>query len=153
MQLFIYKTNIADKEVNLISFLPTCDVFKTGLTENGIVGSLRNDSTQLTNENILINPAFINLFQNVVKETAITDKSLHDAAEKQYTGFIYIIDQRDKNYPDTIFVDIVGWFTVTKGKISLDSYQPNEDYQIVSSDGVFQLATDYEQNLLIAMRQ
>ena len=80
------------------------------------------------------------------------DETFKISAQKQKQGYIYIIDQRDKHYPNTKPFDIIGAFDLLNGQAIIDSYQANPNYQIVSADGLFQLPDIYFKNLLTEMR-
>lgn len=153
MKPFIYKVSIGGVERNILSLLSSDEVFSTGLKEKAIVGYVLNPSANLSLNNVQINPAFVSLFQMVVHTTSLKAPALRQAALKQHEGFIYIIDKRDRNYPNTKRTDIIGAFAVKNGVLQEDSYQANPNYQVVSNDGLFQLPSDYIDNLLAEMRQ
>ena len=153
MNPYIYEVEIDGIARNVLSFLSTDEVFSTGLQGHAIVGYVRDPSAKLSFRNIQINPSFISLFQRVVYATSLNIPALREAALRQQQGFIYIIDQRDRNYPNTKATDIIGAFAVKDGVLQQESYQPNPNYQIVSEDGLFQLPLDYIENLLAEMRR
>jgi hypothetical protein len=153
MNPFIYIVSIDGIERNVLSLLPSEEVFSTGLKGTAIVGYVFDPSVNLSVNNVQINPAFVSLFQKVVCTTSLKAPALKEAAHRQQQGFIYIIDQRDRNYPNTKGIDVIGAFAVKDGMLQEDSYQPNPNYQIVSEDGLFQLSSDYVENLLAEMRQ
>lgn len=153
MSLFIYKVSIDGVERNVLSLLPSEEVFSTGLKGKAIVGYVFDPSANLSLNNVQINPTFVSLFQKVIYITSLKASALKEAAHRQQQGFIYIIDQRDRHYPNTKARDIIGAFAVKDGVIQVDSYQPNPNYQIVSDDGLFQLSSDYTQNILAEMWQ
>ena len=153
MTPFIYKVSIDGIERNVLSLLPSEEVFSTGLKGKAIIGYVLNPSVNLSVNNVQINPAFVSLFQKVVYTTSLNVPTLKEAANRQQEGYIYIIDQRDLNYPNTKATDIIGAFAVKNRVLQENSYQPNPNYQIVSDDGLFQLSSEYIENLLVEMRQ
>jgi hypothetical protein len=153
MSPFIYNVSIDGIERNVLSLLPSEEVFSSGLKGKAIVGYVVNASANLSLNNVQINPAFVSLLQKVVYKTALEMPALKEAALRQQQGFIYIIDQRDRNYPNTKGADIIGAFAVKDGMLQEDSYHPNPNYQIVSDDGLFQLSSIYMVNLLAEIRQ
>jgi hypothetical protein len=149
----IYKVLIDGIERNILSLLPYEEVFSTGLKGKAIVGYVLDPSAKLSLINVQLNPAFTAMFQKVVYTTSLEVSAFKEAALRQKQGFIYIIDQRDRNYPNTKGTDIIGAFTVKDGMLQEDSYQPNPNYQIVSDEGLFQLPLEYTDNLLAEMRR
>jgi hypothetical protein len=147
MTLKIFYTLIDNVERQVLSFVPHETAFETGIPNSAIVGYLKNPEFGLIPENIQYNPEFIKLFHKVVKDTAAVSKHLIEASHKQNVGYVYITDMRDKNYPNTKAQDIIGAFELLEGSIIEDKYQPNPNYQLISTDGVFLLPDSYMLNL------
>jgi hypothetical protein len=148
MDYNVYKTIVDGEERFIISIIPLERGFKFGLPGMSIIGYLKDSNLNCIPENIHFNSAFITLFHRVVKSTSIKSKSLVQAAETQKHGFIYIVDLRDKNYPNTKGRDIIGSFALDNDNIIEDSYLPNPHYQVISLDGLFKLPFDFENNLM-----
>jgi hypothetical protein len=151
MILKLFEVEIEGAIKHMISFIQHEEAFENGINNKGVVGYLKDPNAPILHENITYNPDFIYLFHKTVKETSVHSKQLSEAALKQNTGYIYIIDLRDKNRPNTKPQDIIGAFKLEEGNIIEDSYSPNPNYQLISEDGAFKLPDDFIQNLEIAM--
>lgn len=149
----IYTVNINGVERSWVSILPTDEVFAKGLTERAILGHLINPQEPLSAANIKINPVFISLFHKVIETTSLGLVECQNAARQQGQGFVYITDARDRFYPNTKPVDIVGAFAVENGELQEKTYQANPNYQIISEDGMFQVPDAYIKNLVAEMRK
>jgi len=143
MEPEIYKVVIDNIERNVLSLIPHDEVFKNGLPNKGIIGYVTNPLNSLSPDNVYLNPNFIKLFHKIIRETSLTEESFKLSAQRQKQGYVYIIDQRDKHYPNTKSCDIIGAFQVVDGEVIVDSYQPNPNYQIISEGGLFQSALHF----------
>lgn len=151
MILKLFEVAIDESIKHMLSFIQHEDAFQNGIKDKAVVGYLKDPTAPILHENITYNPSFIYLFHNVVKDTSLHSTQLSEAALKQNTGYIYIIDLRDKNRPNTKPQDIIGAFKLEEGKIIADSYSPNPNYQLISEDGAFKLPDEYIGNLETAM--
>lgn len=151
MILKLFEVEIDNSTKHMLSFIPHEEAFQNGIKDKAIVGYLKDPDAPVLHGNITYNPSFIYLFHTVVKASSINSKQLSEAALKQNTGYIYVIDLRDKNWPKTKAQDIIGAFKLDEGKIIADSYSPNPNYQLISEDGSFKLPDDFIQNLETAM--
>ena len=151
MILKLFEVEIDNSIRHMLSFIPHEEAFENGINNKAVVGYLIDPNAPVLHENITYNPSFIYLFHKTVKETSVNSKQLSEAALKQNSGYIYIIDLRDKNRPNTKPQDIIGAFKLDEGRIVEDSYSPNPNYQLISEDGAFKLPDDFIQNLEIAM--
>ncbi len=79
--------------------------------------------------------------------TGLQSDELKNSALQQQNGYMYVIDQR-AIHKDTKPYDIVGAFEVKNGQIIVGSYQPNKNYEIISTDGLFKLPRVYEENIM-----
>lgn len=148
----IYQVHINGEVRTVLSFLSMEEVFSAGLSGSAIVGHVIDPSKPLLTNNVKVNPAFLTLFHKVVQDTSIELEDFKNEAMRQGNGYVYIIDHRDRHYPNTRSYDIIGAFPIEKGKATHQSYQPNPNYQILSEDGLFRLPEPYNQKLLAAMR-
>jgi len=153
MELQIYVVDVDNTVRHALSFLPRQEVFGKSLPNKAIIGYVRNLQEPLIPKNIYLNPIFLNLFHHVIKETSASLDACRKEAERQKEGYVYIIDPRDKNYPNTKQADIIGTFQVSNGKLIFDSYRPNPEYQIVSIDGFSKLPDIFFANLLSEIRK
>jgi hypothetical protein len=137
---------------NVVSFLPREFVARHGLIASGTVGFLGtplNEGGELKPGNIARNPAFVEFLHRFIAEDAPASGELQEAAEKQGSGVLSIIDQRTPTPESDIPVhDIIGSFRIEDGVIRKDGYRRNPDHVILSDAGLFQLSP----SLMFALR-
>ncbi|MGC3946391.1 MAG: hypothetical protein QM762_18035 [Chryseolinea sp.] len=148
MNLYTYFVKIDNIERSVLSFLEPGSAFTKGFTGKSVIGFLKQTDKGVLPENIVYNPDFIEIFKRAIKIAALDSPDLESAATSQQNGFIYIIDRRSKNNDETKSKDIIGSFEVTQGQLNDESFQFNPNYQIISSEGIFQLPEDFEKVLL-----
>ncbi len=151
MKLFTYIISQENIDRHLLSLIETETVYKSGLKSKCVIGSLKNINKPVSAENIIYNPEFIELFIKTIKSTALQSEELINSARQQETGFIYITDNRSVSKNETKPSDIIGAFEVVNGQINADSFQANNRYEIVSNDGLFNLPSIFEENILTAI--
>jgi hypothetical protein len=139
----IYVVKQADQWQEVVSMLPHEHVFKRGLAPEAIVGVLlkpTGEGGKLEPSNFARNSAFVQFLHEFIVRTAPIDKDLVDAARKQRTGHIFIIDARTPTPQGAVPpYDIIGAFGLDGGEIMPGSYQANPGHQILSASGFFSL--------------
>src|SRR6185295_12765292 len=98
--LKLFEVEIDNSIRHMLSFIPHEEAFENGINNKAVVVYLIDPNAPVLHENITYNPSFIYLFHKTVKETSVNSKQLSEAALKQNSGYIYIIDLRDKNRPN-----------------------------------------------------
>ena len=151
MRTYIYKATIDGFDRNILTFLQQDEVFSNGLQDSFVVAYVHDVMLPLSPSNVSINPVFVRLFHHVIQRNTFSFNDYKEAALKQGKGYIYVIDNRDLNYPNTQPYDIVGAFPINDGIAQEEEYQPNPNYQLISKDGLFDLPL-YDDQLLAAMR-
>ena len=120
------------------------------IPQEALVGYLVSSNQPVIHENIIYNPAFIDLFHKIIVLTTLQSQDTTATASKQETGFIYIRDQRadpQENLPE----DIIGSFEVLNGTLQPMSYQPNPKYKLISSKGMFSIPGDFDHLMELAI--
>ncbi len=151
MELYIYKTLIDNIDKHLISLIQSDIVFEKGLEGKSVIGYLKDPTLEVSKDNIIYNQNFVEIFQASIESAAMQSSELAKSAKQQQNGYIYIIDQRAINKGDTKQYDILGAFLVENGQITLNSFQTNPNYEIISCDGLFKLPLVFEQNIIKAI--
>jgi hypothetical protein len=157
MWIFDIDVNVEDEahqELNLnraLSPLSPEDVNRIGeLKSEAIVGFVSNYPFDL--DTFTPNKLFVNFMQQIIANNAPNDLLLQEEATKQQEGWIYIIDGRESETEDPSSEDIIGAFEVKDGRIIVDSYYPNENYNIFGKRGLFQLSPFLSTALLEALK-
>jgi hypothetical protein len=144
--------NLYSFPLNQRNYLSVLDPATTkGFSEKAILGYLQDDNKPVMHDNIVYNPAFIDLFHKIIVLTALRSQDIAAGASMQETGFIYIVDQRKPSEGKDKPEDIVGSFEVLNGTIHPLSYQPNPGYHLISENGVFKIPGDFDQFLEMAI--
>lgn len=151
MKNFIYKVTANNAEQHLVSLLETEAVLQKGLACKSVIGHLKDGDKPLSPDNIVYNPLFMTLFQDVIRSTALASPEIEESAKEQVNGFIYIIDQRSEGKVKIKPHNIIAALEVKDETILPESLQFNPNYQVVSSEGLFILPDMYEQNLVAAL--
>lgn len=137
----------------ILSPLSLEEINKIGeLKQEAIIGFVTGE--HLCKESFRPNQLFVDFMQNIIKNKAPQDYSIQNAALQQKEGWLYIIDCRAINtlQKETCPEDIIGAFEVRNGQINSDSYQPNRNYSILSTNGLLQLPSPLDTLLFEALR-
>jgi hypothetical protein len=121
------------------------------IPEEALVGYLISNERPVIHENIIYNPAFIDLFHKIIVLTTLQSRETASAAAMQETGFIYVRDQRADAATENDPEDIIGSFEVLNGSLQPLSYQPNPKYKIISAKGMFRIPGDFDHLLELAI--
>jgi hypothetical protein len=137
MDTFVYEIDTYGGPMGALSFLPPEEVSETGLRSEGILGLVPPEE-EVSDESFTPNPLFIQFLHHVVQKYGPESPALREQAERRRDGWVYIVDGRARG--ETAGVkpeDILGAFQVQDGEVT--SYQPNADYQLMSSRGLVEL--------------
>jgi hypothetical protein len=87
------------------------------------------------------NRAFVELLQRVVEEMGMRAPELAHGVQDQGEGWLYAIDPRTPKGPDGRVSpeDIIGAFEVRDGELVDGSYQPNDQYRVLTENGMTQM--------------
>ena len=125
-----------------------------GLPPEGIIGHM--EGTGQPAERFQPNPAFARLMHQVIADRGPDDPALREAAEKQGSGWLYIVDQRvftadpgGRIPPE----DIIGAFSVENGQVAPDSYMASDQHLLFSHKGLVQLPDWLHTTLLDELRR
>jgi len=142
LELQVVVVNIDDQTKRFVTFLPESFIFKHGLISDIIVGeykALKDGELDLEN-GFLANALFKETIFSFVKTIMVKDQGLVNAASKQKSGWVYVIDQRTPDPQGEVPPsDIIGAFEVIKG--SLGDFNSNTNYQINSKNGFVDLGS------------
>jgi hypothetical protein len=142
MNIYLLNTIIDYKETFLLSFInPQIDA-GVKLTPKAIIGFVLNNDQPVSENNIRINPAFLNHLHKTILFFAQFNDGLINLVEQQQNGFIYVRDLRNKGIDNA--TDIIGSFEVQHGVLMHDSYQPNPHYKPITESGGFVLQPELE---------
>ncbi|HUK83542.1 MAG TPA: hypothetical protein VLZ12_13025 [Verrucomicrobiae bacterium] len=129
---------------DVVGMLPSIYVFEHGLIPEAVVGVLQKpirEGGKLEPSNFARNSIFVNFLHRFIAERAPLDPEIQNAAGRQSTGHVYIIDARtfgpDQKVPPE---DVIGRFRVEEGTIVTGSYEPNPGHVILSNSGFFKLS-------------
>jgi hypothetical protein len=93
-----------------------------------------------SSEDLIVNPAFINLLQDVVARHASEVADYQTQAKQLQNGWLYVIDGRTGASPCFVPLrDVLGAFMVQDGNLVQNSYRRNDQYVIYSEDGFISL--------------
>ena len=132
--------------------LTIIDPADAAFSKKSVVGFLIDDLKSVTHHNIRYNPEFIKLFHKIIVLTAIQSQEVMADASIQWTGFVYITDQRNPATDADKQEDIIGSFEVHHGTMMPLSYHPNPLYQLISDAGLFKIPGEFDQYLELAVK-
>jgi hypothetical protein len=103
-------------------------------------------------ENFAPNSYFIDLLHDVVALRGPWTPHLQELAKGIQNGPVYVIDERTLT-PETGVPEeyLIGQFEAKDGQILPGSYQPNEAYCLLTSDGFLELHPELEDHLTEAL--
>jgi len=142
MNIYLLNSNIEGVETLLLSIInPEIDK-KAKLTAKAIVGFVLNNNQPISENNVRINPAFLDHFHKTIIFFAQFNDEIIHLIEQQQNGFIYVRDQRNKE--DEKSEDIIGSFEIKNGELVHASYVPNPHYKFITATGGFELQEELE---------
>lgn len=147
MNLFAIETEINNKPVKLLSLLDAGHLAEAN-NQRAVVGVLKNTEGPIVHQNIIYNPEFITFFHKTILLFAEFYSGLQTP---NLNGFVYVVDERCTTPEKPMEQDIIGSFEVANGVFYKDSYKPNNNYQFISTDGLFKLPKDIEKMLFVAL--
>ncbi|MGE6762956.1 hypothetical protein ACQKGO_33405 [Corallococcus interemptor] len=122
----------------VISLLPPERFLAGGLPRHAIAGTLHGPLE--APDAFEVNPAFVALLHQVVRECAPADPSAQAEARRIGKGWLYIVDQRappgGEHVPPE---DIIGYFAVEAGRITAEGYTPNAGHRVFTHHGLVRL--------------
>lgn len=136
--LFGKKSKAQQVTSRVISVLPPERFLTGGLPIHAIAGTLHGPPE--APDAFEVNPAFVALLHQVVRECAPTDPAAQAEAQRIGKGWLYISDQRlppgEERIPPE---DIVGYFSVAAGRITAEGYTPNAKHRVFTHHGLVRL--------------
>lgn len=141
----VYLYTVADQgaERHYLTFLLPADVDQYGLPPEAIIGRLIEETPvnqqPFTKENFVVNYAFVDFLQDVVRRRGPEDSQLIAAAEWMEEGMGLMLDHRGIDEEDRVLEDMIGAFEIKDGRIIPESYQKNDAYEVFSKDGFMTL--------------
>jgi hypothetical protein len=151
MQSFIYVVE-TDKGIRyVLSLLPTEKAFKKGLFGYSIVGYILDPQKPITQDNFKVNPAFLKLFHSIIQTITVQQPDFQGRVKEQGEGVMYVVDLRDRHYPNTRTSDIIGGFPIIDKQAQSSNYEANPNYLLVNEDGLFRLPKYYIDALMEAI--
>lgn len=148
---YVYRVRFPEGFRDVASLLPLDLGFAFGLAAEVIVGAWTTlqEGDSITDAGFQANRHFVQLLHDVVATEAPTLPALQAEARRQYTGWVYLIDARTPTPGGEVPPsDIVGAFEVKEGVIVPQSYQPNANHRLLSSNGFFKLEPSLHQRLM-----
>jgi hypothetical protein len=142
MNIYLLNTLIEHKETLLLSFINPQIDRDAKLTPKSIIGFVLDNEQPISENNIRINPAFLDHLHKTVLFFAQFNDGLIHLVEQQQNGFIYVKDLRSKEQDRAI--DIIGSFEVQHGVLLHESYIPNPHYKPITAAGGFVLQPELE---------
>ena len=148
----VYRVETPTGSRDIVSLLSKDVAFEFGLVGEAIVGEyapLLKEGERPTDANFRPNPAFVKLLHDVIARHAPELPGLQAEARRQHTGWVYVIDARTPTPNGRVpSHDIVGSFEVRDGEVVGNSYQPNANHRLLTSDGLFGLETALHERLM-----
>ncbi len=145
--MYIYSVTMNDRVEDVVSLLPPDKANEIGLPPQSIIGKLLTSvdrGGELSNDNLVVNPGFVELIHQIIAEYAPRLDTTKQQAQQQVNGWLYMIDRRRPNAEmldplEQMLDDIIGAFEVIDSQIVPGSYQPMATHQLISHRGVFEL--------------
>lgn len=147
MNVYAVETTLNGKETTLLTLLDP-EAMAQVKNPKAILGMLKNNKGQITPDNILYNPEFVQFFH---KTMLLFAEFTAVQSPNNQSGFMYLIDERCKTPETPEQKDIIGSFEVKGGFLLKDTYVANSQYEFISNEGLFQLPTQIEKVLFMAL--
>jgi hypothetical protein len=139
----VYRVKLPEGLKDVVSLVPQEAAFESGFASEAIVGvctQLLEKGDRITVANFRPNKQFVELLHGIIAAQGPQLPALQAEARRQVAGWVYIIDGRTPTPGGEVPPhDIIGVFAVKDGAIVPNSYQPNPNHRILSTDGLFQL--------------
>jgi hypothetical protein len=152
----IFRVNTPEGLKEYASLLPMQEAFAQGIAPEAIVGEFTepiSPDVPIPLNAFVRNSLFVELMHRVIAREAPKLKSFQAQAKKQNNGWLYVIDQRNRNPEgDVSSEDVIGAFEIKDGKAVMDSYAANKDHRILSERGFFDLGAELYELLLEELR-
>jgi hypothetical protein len=149
---YVYRVKLPEGFRDVVSLVPHDTVFASGLTEEAIIGDctqLLHKNGRITDTNFRPNKPFVDLLHNVIATHALTLPGFQAEARRQHSGCLYVIDARTPAPAGEVpAYDIIGAFEVREGTVVPQSYQPNGNHRLFSSNGLFKLDPTLREKLM-----
>jgi hypothetical protein len=155
--MYVYTVKLENKTQKVISLLSPQEIADSELPSQGIIGTLtecETQSEQISWENFISNPNFIDFFHHIIIRFAPSIPEFLTEAKRQNNGWIYLIDARCPDLTGSVLPeDIIGAFELKEGEIIAESYQRNNSHLIFSQHGFFKLPPILQKHLIEETRQ
>jgi hypothetical protein len=124
-----------------------------GVAVFGVLARPIEEGGEFVPDNFRENLIFVEFLHDLIAREFFNDPRMHEEAERQREGHIYLIDRR---VPDpqgrAPFIDIIGSVSVQAGKAVAGSYRRNPDHELLTAEGFFLLPTTMEGTLDLELR-
>lgn len=108
--LHVYTVQTPSGRVNVLTYYPPAQAFRSGLPRRAIIGTLP-DPPEIGPEHFTPNPGFRDFLFSVIGQHAPRAKELHEEARRLGNGWVYLIDARAENPQGEVEAeDIIGAF-------------------------------------------
>lgn len=141
--------------MKILSLLPPEEIMVPGgkISPVAICGHFEGETADP--DTFMINPVFLDFLHETIRTKGPALHSLIQAAGRQHTGYLYIIDFRT---PEGIMgnvpaEDIIGSFKVADGKLVADGYAANPSYKVFTKNGVTRLPPGLDKVFLDELRK
>jgi hypothetical protein len=140
----VYNLGLPGQDRDVVAIVSPDVALTEGLPSAAIVGQLltpRNRGGQLEAANFAVNPTFVDFLHRFVAERVPQEEGFVQAAARQGTGNIFVIDLRTPTPEGPVPPhDIIGYFRIEGGKVVVSSYAANAArHRILSEAGFFRL--------------
>jgi hypothetical protein len=152
LEYYIFKVEFKGKQTNCISILPSDFVLKNSSGKRAIVGYLEKEDVD--QDEFTENTAFKEFIHKTIANELPKETEFLNQGKKVNSGYMYVIDKRTKKPKGDIpFQDIIGAMNFENSLPVPDSYIPNNNYKLLTKDGLFQLPFSLEEKLLIELNK
>ena len=147
MNVGVFEVRTKDGFVGMVSPLSHELVFKKGMPEKAVFGTVPAGTDRILPSNFTANPTFIEFLQGFVAEHMPSLMAFVQEARRLGDGHVYLIDYRTPDvHSDVPPEDILGVFEVKSGEPV--SYETNPNYRLFTERGFFVLHPELEARLL-----
>ena len=142
------------EDARVLSLLSPAEISSLGELPGEAVAGILTDGGN-TPEYFRVNRAFVDFMHGVIAAAGPKDMSLIAAAQRQESGWIYVIDLRTRNGPqgEVPPEDIIGAFEVRSGKVEPETYQAFPAHQIFTTSGLVQLPPTMRAEFIAELRR
>ena len=147
MQFHIFTLEQNGESVYLLTPFSRNDM-PAALSQQAFAGKLIDPLQGPFMENVAVNPEFLVVMHETVRDVMVEDPEVIAEAKEQPNGYVFIVDRRAPEGKDIPKEDIIGIFLVSDRKTDVSRYRPNPDYKLISEKGFAQLPEPAEIELL-----